>query len=88
MSQQSYNHNLLGALDALKEITRYKQLLDIALENTATVNKENFDRVTVLLESFNTLLNSELDSLDTHLIALYHDAYNEYPVTHRINPTT
>jgi hypothetical protein len=82
MSQQSYNHNLEGALESLQEITRYKSLLEMAIENTAIFSEENFNRVTVLLQSFSTLLNSELDDLDTHLRTLRVDNDNDNSVSH------
>lgn len=63
MSQQDLQYNLLRAEDTLNQIIWHKQLLDIAIEHTTTFNEANFDRITVLLESYKAVLDCETEHL-------------------------
>ena len=64
MSQQDLQYNLLRAEDTLNQIIWHKQLLDIAIEHTTTFNEANFDRITILLESYVMLFDCETNHLE------------------------
>lgn len=58
---------LVRAVDAMNQLKWNKQLLDIAIEQSSTFNEKNFDRICVLLESFNSAWEGEFDELEWNL---------------------
>lgn len=58
---------LVRAVDAMNQLKWNKQLIDIAIEHTSTFNEKNFDRVCVLLDSFNAMWEGEFETLEWNL---------------------
>jgi hypothetical protein len=81
MSQQDFKDNLETAIESVDQLMWYNKLLEMALQQTNTFSEENFDRISVLLESHQSFYNGFIDELQWALKQLQLNTHNLQPVS-------
>jgi hypothetical protein len=80
MPQENTLSQLLDALDAFNQLKWNYQLVEIAIDHCEKHTEENFDRITLLLERYNSVYGCYSQELQLALDKLQHELTIQIPV--------